>query len=70
MLIVSSFVIANPVSMNSAVSLKLNTKDINQNGKNDMLCFEGKTVVKKAEIFDVDGKNVKSIWSYLRPSLP
>ena len=45
---------ANPISIDSGINFILNTNDINNNNKNDVLCFENKPIVRNIEIYDVD----------------
>ena len=62
-----SFIMANPVPINSAVDFVLNTNDINNNGNPDVLVFEGGAVVKNVKIYDVKNKSFKNIWNFSLP---
>ena len=68
LILVISSIWSNPFPIDSAVNFIHNTNDINQNGIPDVLTFEGKTVVKNVEIFDVNNNNnLSSFWSYTLP---
>ena len=58
---------ANPISIDSGINFILNTNDINNNNKNDVLCFENKAIVRNIEIYDVDNKSLNSIWKFSLP---
>ena len=62
-----SFIMGNPVPMNSAVDFVLNTNDINNNGNPDVLVFEGGAVVKNVKIYDIKNKSFKNIWNFSLP---
>ena len=48
---------ANPISIDSGINFILNTNDINNNNKEDVLCFENKAIVRNIEIYYVDNKS-------------
>ncbi|MAP67813.1 MAG: hypothetical protein CMF80_08985 [Candidatus Marinimicrobia bacterium] len=58
---------ANPISIDSGINFILNTNDINNNNKNDVLCFENKAIVRNIEIYDVDNKSLNSFWKFSLP---
>lgn len=67
LLLTCSIISGNPVKSDKPLNFVTNTKDINGNGLNDVLCFLGENFHRTAIIFDIDKTELSNIWEYSLP---